>query len=311
MTTKSEVELNAYQKRPRILAKSMENELRHGGMLKPIMDSLGINHQLRLDIRDMRFNIYYEGGNLMLVDGRKSPYELRFDSKYFKGGNLLPKVLPTQALDISDIEEWVQAFPDLIAGMESWWKRHPKEERAHCHAMAISNAGIAGSALSDYIILDLEYQWAQRRFDLIAAKRQLKEDDICGWSEPDFVFVEVKSNYDSCTGKSGLVDHVNDYIDIISANNGRSAKKIKSEYEEVIAQKIRLNLIDRALGFQCFSKRVPELLIVFVDLDPNARQMQAPLAEIKVKIVGQGNAGCIRYMWLNSPDYSMTVGRTI
>jgi hypothetical protein len=29
--------------------------------------------------------VYYGGGNLMLVDGRKSPWALHFDKKYFKG----------------------------------------------------------------------------------------------------------------------------------------------------------------------------------------------------------------------------------
>ena len=122
--------------------------------------------------------MYYGGGNLMLVDRRESPWALRFDDKYFKGNTFKPPTLPTQFSTIDDAHSWVKAFPDLMAGMDAWWNLHPKDERCHCQAMAAANAGRVGPPPADYLVLDLEYQWAQRRFDLVAAKRKPTEADV-------------------------------------------------------------------------------------------------------------------------------------
>jgi hypothetical protein len=311
MTTKQQVDLDTYWKRPRLLAEPMEAALGPGGGLHPFLVAVADDHRLRLDIRDRRFNVYYGGGNLMRVDGRKSPWVLHFDGKYFKGGALRPPTLPTQFSAIDDAHAWVQAFPDLIAGMKDWWTRHPKVERTHCQAMAAANSGTAGPPPADYLVLDLEYQWAQRRFDMVAAKRRPAEDDATGWAEPDLVFVEVKSDYSACSGKSGLGDHARDYRDIITARGGRGAQEIKLEYEHVIAQKVRLGLLDPSLGVRRFSPAVPELLVVFVDLDPNVPSLLAPLGEARVVSNALGDAAHIRFMRLHSPDYSMTADAAV
>lgn len=313
MTTKQRVNLNTYPKIPRLLAKPMEVALGPGGALHPVLVAVAKDRRLRLDIRDRRFNVYYGGGNLMLVDGRKSPWVLHFDEKYLKGGSLKPPTLPTQFSAIDDANAWVQAFPELIAGMEDWWTRHPKGERAHCQAMATANSGIAGPPSADYLVLDLEYQWAQRRFDMIAAKRRPTKKDATGWAEPDLVFVEVKCEYPACYGKSGLGDHARDYRDIITAMDSVSAQyiKIKEEYENLIAQKTGLGLLDVSLGFTRFSVSIPELLLVFVDLDPNVPKLLAPLGEVREVSDEFGDAGKIRFMRLDSKNYVMTADATV
>jgi hypothetical protein len=283
MTKKQDVDLDKYQKNPRLLEKPMEDALGLGGALHPILVEVAKNPELRLDIRDRRFNVYYGGGNLMLVDGRKSPWALSFDEKYFKGGALRKPDLPdhSSAMHDANATAWVQAFPDLIAGMKDWWTRHPKGERTHCQAMATANSGMSGSPPGDYLILDLEYQYAQRRFDMIAAKRRPTEDDATGWEEPDLVFIEVKSTLAACYGKSGLRDHARDYQDIIAKRDRQHVQDIKKEYEDVIAQKSLLGLLNTSLGFECFSLAVPKLLLVFVDLDLNAPGLQAPLRKAR------------------------------
>ena len=116
MTTKQQVTLNTYRKNPRLLAKPMEDELGPGGILHPLLVAVAKDRNLRFEIRDRRFNVYYGGGNLLLVDGRKWPWMLHFDEKYFKGGALTP-TLPTQVSAIDDAHAWVQAFQDLINGI--------------------------------------------------------------------------------------------------------------------------------------------------------------------------------------------------
>jgi hypothetical protein len=307
MKTKQQVDLNTYRKIPRLLKGPMEVALAQGGTLHPVLVAVADDHRLRLDIRDCRFNVYYGGGNLMLVDGRKSTWMLHFDEKYFKGGSLKPPTLPTQFSCIDDAHAWVQAFPNLIAGMEYWWKRHPKGERAHCQAMAAANSGVAGVPSGDYLVLDLEYQCAQRRLDMIAAKRRPTNKDATGWAEPDLVFVEVKSEYPACYGKSGLGDHARDYRDIITSSDGRHVIDIKREYQNVIAQKIRLRLLDKSLDFSRFSTAVPELLVVFVDLDPNVPKLLPPFGEVREVSDALGDAARIRFIRLDSKKkYIMT-----
>jgi hypothetical protein len=311
MTTKRQVRLDTYRKSPRRLAGPMEAALGPGGGLHPVLVAVADDHRLRLDIRDRRFNVYYGGGSLMRVDGHESPWGLHFDGKYFRGGALQPPTLPTECSAIDDAHAWVQAFPDLIAGMKDWWTRHPKVERTHCQAMAAANFGMAGPPPGDYLVLDLEYQWAQRRFDMVAAKRRPTEDDATGWAEPNLAFVEVKSDYRACSGSSGLGDHARDYRDIITAPGGRRPEEIKHEYEQVIAQKVRLGLLDPSLRFSRFSTAVPELLVVFVDLNPNVPSLLAPLREVNAVSNALGDAAHIRFMRLHSPDYSMTADAAV
>lgn len=311
MTTKQDVNLDTYLKKSRLLDEQMEVALGIGGALHPVLVAVTKDPRLRLDIRDNRFNVYYSGGNLMLVDGRKSPWEFHFDKKYFKDGFFEQLKLPPKLLTIDDARAWVKAFPDLIAGMEDWWIIHPKGERTDCQDMASANFGMAGPPPAGYLILDLEYQWAQRRFDMVAAKRRTTNDDAAGWAEPDLVFVEVKSEYGACSRKSGLGDHARDYRDIIKASGGRRVDEIKLEYKNAIAQKTRLGLLDKSLGFRRFSQAVPELLVVFVDLNPNEPQLQAPLGEVKAVSDALGEAARIRFMRLVSPDYVMIADKAV
>ncbi len=307
MTTKQQVNLETYHKPPRILQKPMELALGPNGDLHPILEAVINDHRLRLDIREDRFNVYYGGGNLLLVDGRKSPWVLHFDAKYFKGGSLTAPVLPNELTSVNAPLAWVRTFPELIAGMEDWWKRHARGERADCQAIAAANSASSGLPKSEYLVLDLEYQWAQRRFDLVAARRSPTSHDETGWVEPELVLVEVKSDYGACTGSSGLGDHARDFRDIALARSGRCVSDIKLEYQDMLAQKMRLGLVDVSLGFKRFSSSAPELLIVFVHIDPTMNRLSAPLAEVSAVSESLGDRARIRFMRLNAPDYAMGI----
>ena len=305
MTNKGEVDLNRYRKSPRLLAEPMERALGTGGELNPILVAVANDPLLRLDIRTRRFNVYYCGGSLMTVKGCTQPWVAHFDGKYFNGGRHQQPDLPPNVTTEAEARKWVGAFPALRAGMDDWWTRHPKTERDHCQSMAQANAGRVAAPGTDYIVLDLEYQWAQRRVDLVAAKRKPTETDAAGWTEPDLVFIEVKSCWGTCIGKSGLANHASDYHEITRARAGRCVQDIKREFERMVAQKTRLGLLDKSLGFRKFSSAIPQFLIVFVDLDPNESGPKRELDTIRAVANSLGATDRICLMRLKSDNCRM------
>ena len=73
-------------------------------------------------------------------------------------------------------------------------------------------------------------------------------------------------------------------------------------------------MLDKSLGFSRFSPAVPELLVVFVDLDPNAPKLLAPLGEVREVSDALGDAAHIRFMRLDSKvpmDYVMTADAAV
>ncbi len=146
---------------------------------------------------------------------------------------------------------------------------------------------------------------------MVAAKRRPTKQDATGWVEPDLVLIEVKSEYSACSGIAGLGDHARDYQNIITSSDGGHVKDIKLEYENVIAQKTRLGLLDKLLGFKRFSPAAPELLLVFVNLDLNVPSLRVPLCEVRKVSDELGDAAHIRFMRLDSSDYVMTADAAV
>jgi hypothetical protein len=311
VTTKAQVDLATYKKAPRLLESKMEEALAPGGGLAPLLVAAKADPSLRFEIRERRFSIYYRGGSLLRVDGRRSPWTMRIDNHYFLRRASETPDLPATYLSVVDTEKWVEAFPELKRAMDQWWQENPREERDYCQKIAQDNSGNATASTLDYLIFDLEYQWAQRRFDMVAARRWPTETDPSGWREPGLVFVEVKSDVSACRGGSGLVAHTQDYADLVGATMSGAADAsvsalIKMEYEALIGQKRRLGLIDASWPFRRFSDNSPGLLIVLVGLDPESLELCELLAEVGIVARKLGTRGAIHLMQLDPPDYAMT-----
>lgn len=310
MTTKREVDLQSYKKAPRLLTRDLEIALGAGGGLRGVLERVKQDDRLRLEVRDGRFNVYYGGGSLLCVDGRKSPWGMRFDEKYFKGVARCPD-LPDRFLDRDDATAWVNKFQYLMDSMEDWWRTNPRAERCHCQHMARVNTAKSGLPPGDFCILDLEYQWAQRRFDLVAARRQVSPKDPTGWVEPSLVLIEVKSDVGACTGPSGLAKHARDYQSIVEAPP-LQAERIREEFEAVTQQKRRLGLVHRDWPFRRFSLALPlELLIVFVGLKPRSPKVSSLLAGVNKVLDDLGDSGDIRFLRLEETDYVLRISNTL
>jgi hypothetical protein len=306
MTKKADVKLETYKKAPRCLSDQMKTALLDGGDLAPVLEAVGNDDELRLDIRDECFNVYYGGGNLLKVSGRIAPWKMYFAEKYFAVGEAAAPKLPDSCSSIEVARQWVDSFDALRAGMDSFWAKHGREERDHCQRMARANSALHPRVDSEYLILDIEYEWAHRRFDLIAARRNLTTADQTGWREPHLVFVEVKSGPAACGGNAGLAVHVTDYAAIVQAREGGSADEIKREFEGVVAQKKALGLIEDALPFERFSAEPLALLLVFANIDPVAANVSTYVQRAIEAADAKGLSDTLSVMRLSSDDYLMT-----
>jgi hypothetical protein len=171
--------------------------------------------------------------------------------------------------------------------------------------MARVNSAMNGLPAADFCVLDLEYQWAQRRFDLVAARRRPTTEDPTGWMEPSLVFIEVKSDERACRGSSGLAGHAKDYRSIIEAPP-HQGESIRREFEGVIEQKMRLGLLHRDWPFRRFAAGSPiELLVVFVGVDPRSAKVYPLLAGVSAELGALGSRGDICSLRLDESDLVM------
>lgn len=306
MPRKSNIDLLTYPKNPRRLSDNTMDELGAMGMLHPILEAVAQDPELRLDIRDGYFNVYYGGGSLLRLQKSRQGWEARFDEKYFRKMPHQVNLPSATIASAADTRRWVKAFPALIKVMDDFWTAKPNVERRHCQEIARANSGRFGTPPGDYLILDIEYQWAHRRFDLIAARKNPRMADPEGWSVPKLVFVEVKSKPAACKGSAGLYVHAQDYASIVGAGGGCRLNEIRGEYESVIRQKENLELIDRRLGFERFSVATPEFLLIFVDLNPDADSQIAKEMEKVRAYAQQLPSVSIHKMFLTKTDLVMT-----
>jgi hypothetical protein len=315
MTRKQGVDLDTYSKRPRVLSLEMLSDL-EAGVLTPILEAVHDHPELRLDIRDQCFNVYYCGGNLLQVVCHKGQWVPHFADKYCRLESKAPLVVPEwlarlpKSLDTQEAtREWVDAFQMLRDAMDAWWIRNPKGERAHCQLMAKANGEVSGKPSSDYLVLDTEYQWGQRRLDLMAAKRSTPSAGGSGWERPVLAFIEVKSLPGAVDNESGIDVHVQDFGEIVGQRPSRkppaAIEEIKKEFVKVVDQKRRLGLLSKELPLLAFSDAPPEMLLVFVGLDISDRRFEEPLDRIEGHLPKLDGVGNLRFMCLETADSLM------
>ncbi len=235
MTHKTDVDLETYRKRPRALEGEMVAALLDG-VLSPIRQAVLGDPSLRLEIRDRCFNVYYGGGNLVRVIRRKSQWEPHFDRKYYEGNLSTPPDLPAVLGSSVASGVWTAAFPKLKEAMDRWWTHHSRGERCDCQVLAQTNGERSGIPRSDYLVIDMEYQWAQRRFDLVAARRSPSATDATGWQHPVSPLIEVKCELGAVKhpDRGDRAAHVGDFASLVQARKGAAAEDIKKVFTAVV-----------------------------------------------------------------------------
>ena len=267
-----------------------------GGLdLSGVLNWVKEDSSLCLEIRENYINIYYRGGNIMKLTETNGSYSIYFDSKYFNSPQysklrrgvavrtLASEIVAKPSINALDISDWLEIAPYLKHAMDSYFGRHPHNEREFQQLMVRENnfKGIAKG--TDYFIVDIEYANNEGRFDMIAIRwpsisAERKKDDNVG-----LTFIEMKYGDGALAGPSGIMDHITSLHGYLSVP--RKLQNLKQEIINVFNQKIDLGLIDNKNKIKGFNNEKPEFIFVFANHDPGSTKLRNELH----KAVAWGN----------------------
>lgn len=282
------------------------------GQLNKFLKCVNKNPDLTFQIRDNYFNIYYWGGNIARVYSDK---RIEIDRNYFRKHS---KKEDKNQLEIIEKENHcLQLFKEgkyeayiayISAAMKYYWQNilngKGVEEKKAQHLLCLRNQ----YKLSDYTIIDLEYQVSKRsefkycgnkrtpagkipspRFDIIA----IRNSDHC------LCIIELKKGTKALKGTSGLKDHAHSYAYSIGANT-KTEEAFTKEMNEVVEQKKQLGLLHKDIKIDCSHK--PEFIFCYqFKEDGTSFEDQKKVFRKEQK----GEAKGIRVIWLNKEEYQL------
>jgi hypothetical protein len=281
---KEHFDWSIYHKPKRILTDDQELTLTNGTM-RPLLDYVLSQPDVRFDIRHHKANLYFRGGNLLRIAFEKSPsggihhfgeFDLNYsvrDSSLRRANNIVRVSLDTE----DEVKNCAAELERFRGHMLGWWADHPKGERTYEQYIAAANEHLDRQAPPEYLVVDIEYQYARRRFDLVALRRNPTEADPVGFLKPHLSLWELKCDKRALSGTSGLIDHADDYSRFVRAENGEHANRAKTEYAAMVKQKQRLRLLPQ-FDLEEFSAKRPEFLLLFADYEVREPGLTQPLA---------------------------------
>lgn len=295
--SKDKFDWPSYKKGLRRLAPAQEKAL-SSGHLRPLLDYVLDHPDVRLDIRPGKANLYFDGGNLLRLEGgTRSPLRGVFDRGYTGGKGL-------ESYDLSDSTSVRSVIADLNnfrTAMMSWRETGKgRTERRYGQFIARANRGRSLGDTGEFIIFDIEYSYARRCFDFLAFDRS-------GLPEPRLMLGELKCLAGALNGTSGLRDHGVDFGDFLLAENGRHIGIARAELAEMVKQKQRLGLIDHDLDFVGFANERPEFLVMFADYKVRQKQLDTPLSRLREEVTRRlGDTTLLRFADFPTTDDGST-----
>ncbi len=231
----------------RILNNYFEKELMEG-FLNPLLERVILDSTLDLEIRENYFNIYYRGGSILRLEPKgktKHSYNAKFDFNYFKGTGEREVDLPTTISTKFETECWVRNIGYLKNGMDLWFGKHPKDERAFQQILVYDNNGNKGVAHgTDYFISDIEYDNRQgARFDALAIRwhSTASARKLSKKYKPRLTLIEMKYGDSALIGEAGMLDHFKQNKIFVKDEN--IIKELKKEVIKQFQQKRDLGLV--------------------------------------------------------------------
>lgn len=290
---KTEFDWGIYKKELRRLTPAQEEGLLHGH-LRPLLDYVLAEPEVRFDIRPDAANIYYDGGSLLqLRNGARLPFRAVFSRGYVGEKGHHVDVLN----DLAETVRQVEGFDERRRQMwEHGGEGYKRAERRIQQFIARANDARSLHATGDYVVIDIEYANARRKFDLVLFERN-------ELPRPRLIYAELKCRSGALNGKASLQQHGIDFGEFLCAQDGYHVELSKREYAGVIEQKQRLGLLAADLGFEEFSAEPPRFLVIFADYDVCQAGLRTPLERLRGEIEKRlGGLDLLRFADLPTVD---------
>jgi hypothetical protein len=278
-----------YKKAPRRLTVAQTAALTDGH-LRPLLDYALDDPEIRFDIRPGKVNLYYDGGSLLrLQGGTHRPPQGAFDLGYVGESGYCTYELSDRSAVLALREQLADRRRDMDAHREAGSAR---AERRYEQRIAHANDARSMDGVGDFVIFDIEYSYARRRFDFAAI-------DVAGLPRPRLILGELKCRAGALNGTASLQAHGEDFAELVRAENGRHVTIVRDELADLICQKQRLGLLAAGLGFEGFSDDTPEFLVMFADFDVGKAQLQTPLSRLYDEVDSRlGNRDLLKFAHL-------------
>ena len=290
----------------RLSDKFMVDLIQSEGVLYPILTRVKKDHTLMLAIRENFINIYYRGGNILNIkEHNKGFYQASFDEQYNKSGLCIPDS-PVEIHNQADARIWVDSFPGRKNVMDGYFSIYGKAEREFQQLIARENNNSTLSNESEYFVSDIEVTAPNARFDMMAIRwlaGQRKSGSNC-----KVALIEVKYGDGALGGRAGLLKHLKDMENLISAED-RYARLLQT-------MESQFNQLDE-LGLLKFNKGTsnakvilnadekPELIFILANHNPRSPKLKTILNDPEIEIYSQSQLFDLKFYVASFAGYGL------
>lgn len=263
----------SYSRPSRLLTDAQEAALSEG-ILRPLLDAVMAHPLMRLEIRSASASIYYRGASVLRLTG-DGPFIAEFGS-----GSRLPIAAH------ADVQTCLETLTVESAAADADVAATGRNERSYEQAIACGNSG--GDLWADeLVIIDLEYTYGKRRYDLIGLHRREGVTGPGGFANARLAFIDLRVPGQSLTGGGGLAAVGADFAEFVKALGSEHLDRAKIEFEDLVQQKSRLGLLPAELDFRGFTEEFPELIAMFADLRIAEPSNDAAMTELHERLVAR------------------------
>lgn len=256
------------------------------GLLRPLLELAVEQDGLSMEIRARSAQFYFSGYSLLRVTG-DGPFTAEFEVSHLAPrGERTGERLERRMLETTDdVNESQALLQQLVSSIESDWDaERDLSDRAVRMELARANRGLDLYA-DEYVVVDSDYTYGQRRYDLLALQRTEGVTGPGGFANCELVFVDVRHSARSVTGAAGPAAVGADIADLTKAVGGSHIARVREEVEDLVRQKVALGLLPKDLELRALEERMPQMLVVFGNVEVNA--MEHAALELHDKLVAR------------------------
>lgn len=228
--------------------------------LKYISKDNTINIELRGNENCISF--YYRGAKLFDLKyfANLNEAELYINNGYMKSNQEIAQIinsnLQKMVIDKSKFSQLIFIIPLLKQLVDNYLTNivdqnnngKQKLEQDAQQAVVRENNYSKINTSTDYFCLDTEFSYDQARFDIIGIEWPSVSSARTKRNKCKLTLFEAKYWCDAIDGKSGVMEHITDYINLM--NDKKAINEIIQDMETIIKQKCALGLFD---GCDCFA----------------------------------------------------------